>query len=442
MKPTNATFALALLFAINTLNFYDRQVLGALTEPLREDWRLDDASLGLLSTAFTLLYAVAGIPIGRLADSRPRKLVLAAGLSVWSLLTAACGLARGYWQLFALRLGVGVGEAACAPAGASLIGDLFPSRRRGRAIAVFMAGLPAGIALSYFVSGRVAAEHGWRAAFFVAGLPGLLVAALALLLAEPERGRSESVSEEGAGCPGERARSPFLAVVALPTMLWIIASGALHNFNMYALGSFLASLLVRFHGLKIDAAGDVSMLISGLGGAAGLFAGGLAADLAARRGKRGRLFIASAAMALSVPLVLVALARPRGDVSGFAVALGAATALMYVYYSGVYATIQDLFAPKLRGTAMAVYFFAMYTLGGALGPTATGALSDHFSRRAAAAAGTVISSPQDLEPFRAEGLRAAMHVIPLASVLLAVVLFMGSRTVAKDLAGRERHQTT
>jgi len=451
-------FALGVLFAVNTLNFYDRQVLGALTEPIRHEWGLDDFGSGALYVSFTLFYAVAGVPIGRLADIYPRRVILALGVFLWSILTAACGLAGGYWTLFVCRLGVGVGEAACAPAAASLVGDLYRAERRGRALSIFMAGLPAGIALSYLVSGRVAAAFSWRAAFFVAGLPGLLLAALALVLPEPARGAAEA-SSRNAGDPArvtpEKDTGAVRTLLATPTFLWIVASGALHNFNMYALGVFLVSYLVRWHGLSLASANDGATLIAGVGGAVGLFAGGIAADLALRRWRRGRLFVATGGAVAAVPLLLLALAAPRGQVAAFSLALGASVALTYAYYSGVYATIQDLVEPRRRGTAMALYFFAMYTLGGALGPLATGALSDHLTRRAAAAA-AVEASPgrvdapaanaapaaaQSLEPYRAEGLRQAMHVLPGVCAALAIVLYAASRTLPRDLDRRAKRST-
>ncbi|MGH9949898.1 MAG: MFS transporter, partial [Pyrinomonadaceae bacterium] len=187
-----AYFALAVLFAINTLNFFDRQILGAVGEPIRKEFELSDASLGLLGTAFTLLYAFVGIPLGALADKIGRKGLLSAGVFAWSILTAASGIAQNFWHIFALRLGVGVGEATCAPAASSLIGDLFPASWRAKAMALFMLGLPVGVALSFAVSGTVAKQYGWRSAFFVAGIPGILCAIAVLFIREPKRGAAES----------------------------------------------------------------------------------------------------------------------------------------------------------------------------------------------------------------------------------------------------------
>ena len=181
MNKYAAWYALIVLFGINALNFYDRLIIAAVGEPIRKEFGLSDASLGALSTAFVLLYAIVGVPFGRLADKAPRKLILSAGVFVWSMLTAASGFAQNFTQMFALRLGVGVGEASCAPASASLIGDLYPSEKRGKAISIFMLGLPVGIALSFAVSGTMAKAYGWRSAFLVAGIPGILFAIAALL---------------------------------------------------------------------------------------------------------------------------------------------------------------------------------------------------------------------------------------------------------------------
>src|SRR5580765_8096075 len=179
-KSAHLIFTFCVLVGINTVNFYDRQVLGAVQEKIRKEWDLSDSQLGWLGTSFILLYAVIGLPLGRLADRWRRKWLLAAGVGLWSAMTFASGLATSFWTMFVLRLGVGVGEASCAPAASSLIGDLVPAERRARAMSVFMLGLPVGLALSFFVSGRVAEHHGWPAAFFVAGVPGLLLAVAAL----------------------------------------------------------------------------------------------------------------------------------------------------------------------------------------------------------------------------------------------------------------------
>ncbi|HVF91848.1 MAG TPA: MFS transporter [Blastocatellia bacterium] len=427
-------YALAVLFAINTMNFFDRQILGAIAEPIRKEWGLSDGSMGALGTAFTLLYAAVGVPLGRLTDKTTRTSILSAGVFVWSLFTAASGLARNFFQLFALRLGVGVGEAACAPAATSLIGDLFPASKRAKALSIFMMGLPIGIALSYYVSGAIAASYGWRSAFYVAGIPGLICALAALAIREPKRGGTE-VHDIG---NLKRAGSPYKLVLSIPTMWWLIASGALHNFNMYAIGSFLSPFLMRYHGATIQEAGNAAMFVNGLSGIPGLIIGGLLGDAVMKRRKNGRLLVGAIAILISVPLNYFALNQAKGDILAFGILMGLGVAVMYAYYSTVYSTIQDVIEPSLRGTAMALYFFAMYVLGASLGPVGTGLASDYFTQQAAIAAGAADLSRAALEPFRAEGLHSAMYAIPILGALLTLVLFAGSRTVTKDMEKLQR----
>jgi MFS family permease len=412
-------FTFAVLVGINFVNFYDRQVLAAVQEKLRKEWDLSDSQLGLLGTSFILLYAVVGLPLGRLADRSRRTWVLAAGVGLWSILTFASGFATNFWTLAVLRLGVGVGEASCAPTASSLIGDLVPAGKRARALSIFMLGLPLGLASSFIVSGIVAERHGWQAALKVAGLPGLVLAVAALFMLEPSRGA------------GSATAPSFLAVarrvLAIPTMWWIILSGALHNFNLYALGTFIASYLTRYHGLKGEEAGAVSGVAYGCG-AFGMFAAGWLGDWAFRRNPRGRMNVAWIGMAMVIPFLLVALAAPRGDVTFCVIGLLPACVLMYSYYGTVYATIQDVVGPAMRGTAMAIYFFAMYLLGGVLGPVGIGWTSDALARRAAEADGASVVG----EAHKALGLHDAMYLIPSLGVVLVVVLFAASRTVARD----------
>jgi MFS family permease len=210
-------------------------------------------------------------------------------------------------------------------------------------------------------------------------------------------------------------------------MGWIIASGAVHNFNMYALGTFLASFLKRYHQVSVERAGQVSGLVCGFG-ALGIFAAGWLADRAFQRGVRGRLHVACIGLAAAIPCLLLALAAPAGQLGLCAGWLLPACMLLYAYYGTVYATIQDIIEPSLRGTAMAIYFCAMYLLGAVLGPVATGWVSDHCARRAAAAEG----STDVTELHKAIGLHDAMYLIPILDAVLVVVLFAATWTVQGD----------
>ena len=496
---TRTAFALTVLFAINAMNFFDRQILGAVGEPIRKEWGLSDGAMGALGTAFTLLYAAVGIPLGRLTDRTTRTRILSAGVFVWSLLTVGSGLARNYWQLFALRLGVGVGEASCAPASTSLIGDLFPATKRARALSVFMMGLPLGIALSFAVSSLIAQTHGWRPAFYVAGIPGLMCTIAALFIFEPKRGGTEVHNiggrrREHAANPALQALvyfllgvvlvfsvyelfalagprllnldvgrpvsgiisllagvvylmyrrrilewlSPFLLVLSIPTMWWLIASGALHNFNMYAIGSFLSPFIMRFHAVTITKAGMISMVVYGLAGVPGLLAGGILGDAMMKRKQNGRLLVGALFLMASVPMTFLALGIGKGNLTPFMVLMGVGVGCTYAYYSTVYSSIQDIIEPASRGTAMALYFFAMYVMGASLGPVGMGLASDYFTADAARAAGVIDLTREALEPFRGEGLRFALYIIPVLGALLTLVLFAASRTVIKDMEKLQR----
>ena len=192
MSKGKIGFALAVLFAINLMNFYDRLIIGAVGEQIRKDWQLTDSQLGYLGTAFILVYAAVGVPLGRLADHGNRSRILTVGVTVWSVLTALSGMAQHFWQMIVLRLTVGVGEASCAPASNSLIGDLFPPATRARAMSIFMLGLPLGNAACLLFSGTVAKQYGWQSAFYVALIPGLLCAVGAAMIHEPKRGGTEA----------------------------------------------------------------------------------------------------------------------------------------------------------------------------------------------------------------------------------------------------------
>ncbi len=424
---------LLILFSINTMNFYDRGIIAAVTEPIRKEWQLSDTAMGALGTAFIILYAIIGVPLGRLSDKAARVRILSICTAIWSVMTAASGIAWNYGSLAAARLGVGIGEAGCSPAANSLLGDLFPARRRARAISIFMLGLPVGTLLNFMLSGRIAQSYGWRAAFYVACLPGLVIAVLALLIREPERGAAETYKTPTA-MPVE---SPYRRVLGIPTLWWIIISGALHNFNMYALNSFVPAFLMRHHGTNLARAGLVTSLVLGASGIPGLLIGGWLADHLGKDRKNGRLMLGALAMLLAAPFMYLSLGVGKGAVTNFALLMGAGMVLMFFYYATVYAVVQDVVEPQLRGTAMALYFFAMYLLGGALGPVGTGKLSDSLAGMAAASSGVGVVN----EYYKAVGLHSAMYIIPMLMLLLCVVLFAASRTVAEDMRRLHKRMT-
>jgi MFS family permease len=407
--------ALAVLFLVNVLNYYDRQALAALAEPLRHQFHLSDTQLGGLSTAFIVLYAVAGLPMGRLADTWSRRKLLAIGVAVWAGLTAVGGLATSYVMLAASRLGVGAGEAVCAPAANSWIGDLAPAARRARAMAGFMMAVPIGVMLSAAITGPIAQAYGWRIALAVAGVPALLLVPALLWLQEPERGAAET--------PGrvEEAISP-LGLLRIPALAWMAASGAILNFALYSFSSFLPALLTRYHGLAVGQAGVWSGVGSGAAGILGAVAAGTWGDRVIRRRSNGRLLLAAGASLVAAPLAAIAIHVPAGETVTAMVLLMPAYGLLQMYYGLVYAAINDVAPPRARGSAMAVYLMVTYLGGAAFGPLLTGMLSDRLARHAAGAAGVT-------EAAKAIGLHQAMYLVPALALVLAAVLWRAARAM-------------
>ncbi|HEX3913095.1 MAG TPA: MFS transporter [Steroidobacteraceae bacterium] len=424
---SGAKYALFLLFAINLLNFFDRQLLGALAEPVRLEFHLSDTALGWLGSIFTVIYAFVGLPLGTLSDKWYRNRLIALGTLFWSLLTAATGFAHNYAQIFIARLGVGIGEATCAPAGQSLIGDLYPPNQRAKAMGVFMLGLPAGVFLAYISAGAIATHFGWRAAFLFACVPGVILAVMALRLPEPVRGALDA--GRTVTTDGPSARSSFVAVLGLPTMWWIIMSGIFHNFNMYAINTFNTAFLQRYHQMSLLHASEASSISVGAVGAIGLLVGGWLADKMSVKRRNGRLVVSACAMTIAAPCIFFAINQPKGAITAYVILMALGTITMYVYYATVYAAIQDVIEPRLRGIAVALYFCFMYILGASFGPVVTGRLSDYFAHAAMVDAGAGTMT----EAYKAIGLHHAMYIIPILALAAAAVLFAASRTMEKDV---------
>src|SRR5579872_1689250 len=426
MNKRAAYSSLAVLVAVNVLNFYDRHVIGALTEPIRKEFGLSDSQVGLIGSAFIWLYALVGLPLGRVADRWSRRKLLAGGMAVWAALTATAAMAANYTMLLFSRLGFAVGEAVVAPAATSWIGDLFPAGGRSRPLALFMLGVPVGGALSYFFSGPVAQAYGWRTAMVLAAAPAVILTPLLLRLTEPVRGAAELHHEP-------IAKSSMAAILKIPTMWWIIASGALLNFNMYAIGTFLPAFLSRIHGLTLARSGIATGIVFAVGGISGGVIAGWIGDRIFHTRKDGRMLTAATIALLGAPVAYIGILQPHGALISAVILVTLSYASLNSYYGCVYSSIQDIVPPVFRGTAMSVYFLVMYLGGASFGPLLTGALSDRMAHRAAEAAGAT----QLTEAFKAIGLQQAMVVIPILSVALAIVLWAGSKTIAQDMTRRQ-----
>ena len=416
---------LALLFTANLLNFYDRTLPAVLAEPIRKAWGLSDVHIGLVGAAFTLAYALAGLPRGRLADTRSRKWIIAIGLVVWSLLTGVNGLVGGFVSLLVVRVGIGLGEAAFAPAANALVADLYPSARRGRATGVLMLGLPVGMILAFFTTGAIADYFGtWRAPFFVAMVPGLIVAVLFMLIREPKRGATDAGPEQA---PVRIAR-PIRTLLSIPTFWLIIASGVTFTFAGYATTTFMVPNLQRYFGLSLTQAALSVGVIVGVTGLAALPLGGLIADKLHGRFARGRLLFGAGCMAMSAVLTWFALSQPAHQVQLFIGLFALGWFFQYVYFTTVYPAIHDVVPPQLRATAIAVFFAMFYVLGAAFGPLIVGLLSDHVAQAAMQAAGAAEMS----EAFRAAGLHASLFIVPAMLLITAVLIGVSALRFPQD----------
>jgi sugar phosphate permease len=225
-------------------------------------------------------------------------------------------------------------------------------------------------------------------------------------------------------------------VLRLPTMWWIILSGIFHNFNMYAVNAFQTPFLQRFHEMGLRQASNVSAISLGAVGAVGLLAGGWLADKISAKRRDGRLLLSACSMAIAAPSIYLALNQPKGSITAFMMLMAVGTMTMFVYYATVYAAIQDVIEPRLRGTAVAIYFCAMYVFGAGFGSLGLGMLSDHFAHSAMADAGAGAMT----EAYKAIGLHHAMYIIPILAVLASLVLFAASRTVEADIRRQESTQ--
>lgn len=435
MQPTqqaaNAWRILFLLFLANMFNFFDRTIPAIIIEPLRKEWSLSDLQLGLVGTAFTIVYAIAGVPLGRMADTGARRKIMGWGLAAWSGLTAVNGLAWNFWSFLLIRMGIGIGEASYAPAANSLIGDLFPAHKRARAMGIFMLGLPIGLMLAFFTIGSmVRIFDSWRAPFFIAAVPGLLLAVMMFFIREPQRGAAERVVVATA-----KVEKPLRKVLAIRTFWWLVLAGLAFNFATYACNSFMVPMLQRYFLLPLEQAAVATGVIVGLTGLVGLTLGGWIADKIHQRSETGRLLFAALSMLIATLATGYALFSGRIDIAVFVSVFSLGWLFSYNFYTCVYTAIQDVVEPRLRATAIALFFAGLYLLGGGLGPLAVGLLSDHFAQTAMLAAG----ASEMNETFKAVGLHDAMYLIPVALFLTMLALIQASRCFAAD-AQRMQHK--
>lgn len=369
-----AAYTLGLLLVIYVVNHIDRQVMYILAESVKLDLELSDGQLGfLMGGGFAIFYAFAGIPIARLADRGHRSNLISVALLIWSAMTVASGMANNFVQLLAARVGVGVGEAGCTPPAHSILSDTYPSERRGLALSVYGLGVPFGILFGFTAGGYLSDELGWRIAFLVVGIPGVVLALLAkLTLREPERGRFDT----NASSELESVRATFGFIARLPSMRHVLAGSSLQTLFLAGAGAFHASFLQRVHGLTATEAGVRLGLVAGLAGAVSVYGAGWLSQRLAPRDARWTWWIPAIGCVLSLPFSVLAYTTERATLAVAMIA--AATLSNHAYSALTHAIMQNLVRPRMRAVMSALALFAMNLVGFGLGPVLVGELSDAF----------------------------------------------------------------
>jgi MFS family permease len=370
-----ARYALAVMVGINFLNYMDRYVPTAVSPIIQKEFHLNDTSVGLLASAFLVVYAVCALPFGYWADRGVRKTVIGIGVTIWSFATLATGLATSFTHLFLSRAVVGIGEASYYPAGTSLLGDYFPKHTRGRAMSIWGAGTAFGIAVG-FVGGGIIAEHfGWRAAFFVTAVPGIIFGILAFTLREPLRGAAEAEGPKVARTHAS-SFSNFIGLLRIRTLALTITSQVFLFFVLAATVSWLPIYMVRSFHLTAGGAATTSGAVVVLAGLIGTLGGGWVADRRGRKTAKGNLEVGLTGFLVGAFSVTAAILAPTETI--FIPFFFISVIALYLYSGPFTAIGQNVVPPSLRASAVTLTLVIAHLAGDSWSPAAVGWLSDRF----------------------------------------------------------------
>jgi MFS family permease len=417
---------------VYVFNFLDRQIVTILAEPIKQDLGIADWQLGLMTgTAFAIFYCTLGIPIARLAERRNRPWIIGLSLAAWSGFTALCGMAQNFWQLVMARIGVGVGEAGCSPPAHSLIADYTPKEQRASAMALYLLGNPIGSLLGVVIGGLVADALGWRTAFLLVGLPGILLAILVVLtLIEPRVKLAATVARQAAHQDPQATFGDVLRVLRGKRTFWYMAVAvSIVAFIGYGHAPFGASFFLRVHGAEIERLAawfglgpigfvGVSLgLILGVAAGIGVYLGGRIGDRFGGKDVRAYMGIPGIAVLVSIPIYTVAMLLP--SFMPILPLLAINSVLVSVWQGPVYATVQNIAPVHMRATAASIFLFIANLIGLGLGPLVVGLMSD------------ILAGPFGLGS--AEGVRWAL----IGSQFLAIPAFycfwMARKTINEEM---------
>jgi MFS transporter, Spinster family, sphingosine-1-phosphate transporter len=405
---------LGLLVFVNILNFLDRLLPSILVEAIRRDLKLSDTQIGLMGgVAFAVVYSFGSIWLARVADRRSPRTVISISLAFWSVATAFSGLAQNFVHLLLARSSVAAGEAGSTPSGHSLIARIFPDSSRSMAMAIFSLGVPIGATLGLSLGGWINDVLNWRAAFFVAGIPGLIVAALIrFVIPDPPRASQGSPSAGG-------FFNAMRLLFAKRSFRHMAIASSLFAIGSYAMNIFAAAFLIRIHHVTAAQAGLLFGLAFGLGGLVGTFSGGALGDWLGRRDVRWRQGVPAVGLALSAPTALVAFLAPNLAISVAGLIGVYLFGLMYL--APTFAAAQSLVPDEMRATVSGVLLFCLTLVGATVGPLLVGVLSDTFAPR-----------------YGASALRYALSLMPITMVWSALHFALAARALPADLAPQDR----
>ena len=418
--PTRAStysyFIVCVLAVVYTFNFLDRQLMSILQESIRADLHLTDTELGMVTgLAFALVYTTFGIPLAWLADRTHRVRIVAAACAVWSLFSAACGLAVSFPTLALARLGVGLGEAGGSPPSYSVIADYFPPQRRGVGLAIYSLGVPLGTMFGSAAGAWIDKAYGWRTAFFAVGAPGVLLALLVLILVrEPPRGRFDA---KAAGADNHAASLPLLETIGLfftnRTLMLTALSSGLSAFCGYAMLNWSPSFLIRIRHMERGEIALYYSLLVGITGVIGTFGSGWLVDRLARLNRRAYALVPMAAFVISLPFFLLFVWAPSWPL---AMCFLAAPALLNnMYLAPALTVIQNAVPPAQRGTSSAILLFILNLIGLGGGPVFVGRMSDLFK-----------------PAYGTQSLQMALYALAPFYVLTILAHFAASRSIRRD----------
>ena len=374
---TYTNFVLFMLILVTILNFIDRQILSILLEPIKAEFQLTDTQLGFLTGfSFAVFYTLFGIPLARLADSGNRKNLISVVIIIWSAMTAICGLATSFLWLVLARIGVAIGEAGSAPAAQSMLSDYFPPNRRVSVLGILYTGVYLGLLLGFLMGGWINEFFGWRAAFFVVGIPGVIFALIfRLTVKEPPRGYSEGIVDTGE-IPG--IGQTFKYLWNIPTYRQIPFAAGFYAFVAYGSMAWLPSFFIRTHGLSTGELGTWLALAVGVGGGTACLLGGFLTDYLANRtnDKRWYMWVPAITILLSIPFVCGIYLSPTPGLALF-MAIGAFF-FGNTWLGPTIATIQSITPSRMRAMSFATMIVIHNVIGLGLGPQVVGIFSDYL----------------------------------------------------------------